>query len=102
MAKDISAPPWIKTNERGDTFVIDADGNTMLSDEPYESAVDLKPGDWDLITAAPDLAASVERLLAVIDALMPGVRYISVQNYAELNDAPIAARAALRKAGRIS
>lgn len=53
---------------------------------------------------APDvqaaLADALERALRVIEALMPGVRFISVQNYAELNEAPIAARAALLLAGR--
>lgn len=49
--------------------------------------------------APPDnllaLAAALERMLKVQEALMPGVRYIAVQDYAELNDAPIAARHAL-------
>ena len=41
-----------------------------------------------------------ERMLAVQDALMPGLRHIAVQNYAEVNDAPIAARAVLAANGR--
>lgn len=43
-------------------------------------------------------ADALRRMLAVQDALMPGVRHIAVQNYVELNDAPIAARAALAAA----
>lgn len=41
------------------------------------------------------LRAVIRRLLAVNDALMPGVKFIAVQDYAELNDAPVAARAEL-------
>lgn len=42
-----------------------------------------------------DIANVLERMLKVQEALMPGVRYISVPNYAELNDAPIEARTLL-------
>jgi hypothetical protein len=48
---------------------------------------------YDALTKQRDeLAAVCERLLAVIDELMPGVGAIAVKDYAELNDAPIAAR----------
>jgi hypothetical protein len=44
------------------------------------------------LTSARD---ALRRMLAVYEELMPGVRHISVKNYAELNEAPIAARRAL-------
>lgn len=42
-----------------------------------------------------DLAASVEELLKVVDALMPGLAHIAVQDYQIINEAPIRAREAL-------
>lgn len=51
-----------------------------------------------LFKAAPALLAALEDALRVIEALMPGVKYISVQDYALLNDAPLAARKALAEA----
>jgi hypothetical protein len=53
------------------------------------------------LSSAPDTAdvpQLVEDLLGVIAALMPGVRYIAVQDYAALNDVPIRARQFLAKA----
>lgn len=43
-----------------------------------------------------ELEAALQRMLAVYEALMPGVKHIAVQNYAELNDAPLEARRLLR------
>ncbi len=45
------------------------------------------------------LVAALKQMLKVQEALMPGIRYISVPDYALLNDAPIAARAAIAAAG---
>lgn len=47
------------------------------------------------IRAAEEMKAALRAMLQVQDALMPGVRYIAVQNYAQLNDAPLAARKAI-------
>ena len=44
------------------------------------------------------LVAALERMLQVQDALMPGIRHISVPDYALINDAPMEARAAIAKA----
>jgi hypothetical protein len=44
------------------------------------------------MTREQEYRAALARMLAVQEALMPGVRYIAVQNYAELNDAPFEAR----------
>jgi len=55
--------------------------------------------DAQLIAAAPDLAAALKRCIQLIDDLMPGVRHIALQDYAILNDAPLEACRALRKAG---
>ena len=38
-----------------------------------------------------------KRLLAVIDALMPGARHIAIQDYAELNNAQVDARKLIEK-----
>lgn len=43
------------------------------------------------------LADALERMLDVQEALMPGLAHIAVRNYAEVNEAPIAARAALAR-----
>ena len=42
-----------------------------------------------------DLLAVIPRLLRVIEALMPGLKHIAIEDYQELNEAPIAARDAL-------
>lgn len=44
------------------------------------------------------LVAALERMLEVQRVLMPGIRFISVPDYALLNDAPLEARAALKAA----
>lgn len=44
-----------------------------------------------------DVRQALTDLLRVIDMLMPGVRYIAVQDYAALNDVPIAARKLLQR-----
>lgn len=51
-----------------------------------------------LIAAAPDMLDALKRMLAVYEALMPGLRHIAVRDYAEINDAPLAARKAIAKA----
>lgn len=47
------------------------------------------------LEARDALILALEDMLRVQDALMPGVRYIAVQDYALLNEAPMRARAAL-------
>lgn len=44
-----------------------------------------------------DARTIIVRLLGVIDQLFPGVKFIAVKDYAELNDAPLAANAFLKK-----
>jgi len=39
-----------------------------------------------------DTKKVIEDLLRVIEDLMPGVRHLALQDYAILNDAPLAAR----------
>ena len=39
----------------------------------------------------------IEDLLKVVDMLMPGVKHIALQDYKLLNDAPVAARAYLKR-----
>lgn len=51
-----------------------------------------------LLAAAPELLAALKMLLRATDQMLPGVKYIACQDYAILNDAPIAARAAIAKA----
>lgn len=55
----------------------------------------------NLEAAASDLAAALQHALELIDALMPGVRYIALQDYKMLIDVPLEAKDALRKAGAI-
>lgn len=44
-----------------------------------------------------ELADALRDLLKAYDSIMPGVKFIAVQDYAILNTAPIAARKALEK-----
>ncbi len=44
-----------------------------------------------------DAEAALRDMLRVQESLMPGVRHIVVQDYALLNEAPIAARAVLTR-----
>ena len=51
-----------------------------------------------LISAAPDLLAALKSLMAAYKSVLPGIRYIAVQDYALVNDAPVAATRAILKA----
>lgn len=64
----------------------------------YQTA--LENDNMELALTVRDLADAGERMLKLCEALMPGVRYIALQNYAEANEAPIAMRKALQRAGR--
>lgn len=57
------------------------------------------PAHAGLISAAPDLAEALQACLKAIDQLMPGIAHIAVQDYENINQAPLMAQAALRKAG---
>lgn len=51
-----------------------------------------------VVDSHADLVSALERMLGVQEMLMPGLRHIAVPDYQELNEAPLAARAALAKA----
>ena len=51
-----------------------------------------------VMAASKEMYTALKDCLAVIEELMPGVRGLAIQNYQRLNDAPIAGRAAIRKA----
>lgn len=53
-----------------------------------------------LIAAAPDLIKALEAMLKAYNQLMPGIAHIAVQDYANINEAPILAKAALTAAGK--
>lgn len=55
-------------------------------------------GPGNLQNAAPDLLSAAKAALKLIDAMMPGVRHIALQDYAALNETPLALRAAIAKA----
>ncbi len=69
-----------------------------MDDAPVDEWNRVQRANAALIKASPDLLAAMERMVAVCEALMPGVRFIAVKDYGELNDAPIAARKAMAKA----
>ena len=52
----------------------------------------------NLIAAAPDLYAALEKAFALVEALMPGLAKISVKDYRAVNETPSEIRAALAKA----
>lgn len=52
-----------------------------------------------LLNSAPALAAALLRTLKVIDALMPGIGGLALQDHKIINDVPLEAHAALKKAG---
>jgi hypothetical protein len=54
----------------------------------YEKKIDI---------LVPEIVSTLKRMLAVHEALMPGIRHIAVQNYQEVNEAPIAAMNLLKK-----
>lgn len=49
--------------------------------------------------AAPAQLEALQMMMRAFESLMPGLRHIAVQDYALLNDAPLAARKALAEAG---
>jgi hypothetical protein len=53
--------------------------------------------DARLIAAAPDLLAALKMLMAAYESVLPGIRYIAVQDYKLVNDAPVAAERAIAK-----
>jgi hypothetical protein len=56
--------------------------------------------DCEYVQAVVDeLAAALCDMLRAFESLIPGVKYIAVQDYALLNEAPMAAHAALKKWG---
>lgn len=58
----------------------------------------LTVADAHLIAAAPDLLTAAQAAYKLIDALMPGVRHIALQDYRALNETPIALAKAIAKA----
>ena len=64
-------------------------------EHPYSGPTVIRATDAQLMVAAPRLYDATHRLLALVGQLMPGVKHIALQNYAELNDAQIAAESAL-------
>lgn len=51
-----------------------------------------------LIAAAPDLLAALKQLMKAYESVLPGLAKIAVQDYALINDAPVAADRAIAKA----
>jgi hypothetical protein len=66
----------------------------MSGDTRYKKSTPLK-----IREAAPELAEAVKQLLKAFGQLMPGLIHIAVEDYANINEAPMIARDALRKAG---
>ena len=50
-----------------------------------------------MIAQRNDLAKAVREMLLAYESLLPGLRYIAVQDYALINEAPLLARKALAK-----
>lgn len=48
--------------------------------------------------ATPDLLEAAKAALKLIDAMMPGVRHIALQDYMALNETPLALKRAIAKA----
>lgn len=75
----------------------------LITDAPYllDEVVRLRAEIERLRAAATpsqhtdNLAAACQGLLGVVDALMPGIVHIAVQDYSAVNDAPLAAREAI-------
>jgi len=76
------------------------DAQRKACGEPSTSTLLAFSRGWDAGAehSSKDLLAALEGMLRVQDALMPGLRHIAVQDYALINDAPIAARAAIANA----
>jgi hypothetical protein len=107
MTKDMQAKhtegPWTT-----DLVISSQAGRVAI--EPDIAIVYVQPSRYDgseskrrlanarLIACAPDLLAALEEMLKAYEAVLPGIKFISVPNYQLINDAPCAARAAIAKA----
>ena len=70
----------------------------MLPDGPTQVAGTFTEADAKLYAAAPELLAALEMMLKALKETMPCVARGVVQDYAILNDAPLAAKRAISKA----
>jgi len=92
MSKYTSGP-W--TVDESGLNVMCPDGSGLFGSRDTEE----KMANAKLIAAAPEMAEALSMMQKALDELMPGVGKIVVQDFAILNDAPIAASRALNKAG---
>src|SRR5258708_1056556 len=51
-----------------------------------------------LVAAAPELLDALKQLMKAYESVLPGLAKIAVQDYALINDAPVAAERAILKA----
>jgi hypothetical protein len=54
-------------------------------------------GNAVLMASAPELLGVCKQLLRLVDELMPGLKYLAIEDYAIVNDAPLAAHRIIRK-----
>ena len=97
--------PHFSPTEQGIYEVVAAneDINRLRIAGEHAEAQGVAAANARLIAAAPALLEALEKMLEVYEALMPGLRHIAVQDYALLNDAPMAARQAIAAArGEVS
>jgi hypothetical protein len=62
-----SKGPWRQVYRDGNHHIEDSDGNSLICDEQYYPWVPKKQGDWNLITAAPELLGALSNLLSAIE-----------------------------------
>jgi hypothetical protein len=94
------------TNNDGSIPVMGADQRICVVDlqaqvkrgKTYNAPDPERDANGRLIAAAPELLEACKKQAALIEALMPGLKHIAVQDYALVNDAPMAAEAAIAKA----
>jgi hypothetical protein len=101
MKRRISPKPWRVGYTTGGALGIWSAG--CRADSPDVCDVASVPDATDdanahLIAAAPELLAALKKLMVAYESVLPGIRYIAVQDYRIVNDAPVAAERAIQKA----
>lgn len=80
----------------------DVMGRTVFYLEHHPNLVEYEAAQLKkLWESSREMAEALKAMLKAYEQLMPGLKNIAVQDYANLNEAPILARAALAKAGQL-
>lgn len=68
-----------------------------FAEDAYALEATIAARDAEIAAIKREACDSIHGLLSLVEALMPGLRHIAVQDYAAVNDEPLKARAFLEK-----